>query len=229
MACGEEAAEPEGEEAVEELEEEGAELREAVLTDREGSTCVDEVSGCEAESALLLLPSELSTAESEDVEEEDVEEEDESEETEDEVDEDEDEEEADVDEEEDEDEVDEAAEDEEVEEAAADELALEEDDEDADDVPVGVSGGDVDGEEEADRFSRADVSSDLPFAKNPFELLLLSLLALVALSSLCPLGEAGCDDTGVAADELEGDLTDGETGVAMVRSSGVGLLDLGCT
>jgi len=45
LACGEEAAEPEGEEAVDELLEEGAELTEAVLTESEGSICVKEVSG----------------------------------------------------------------------------------------------------------------------------------------------------------------------------------------
>ena len=67
LACGEVAVEPEGEEAVEELME-GAELMDEVLTESEGSTCVEDASGCEAESVLL---SALSTAGvSEDVDEE---------------------------------------------------------------------------------------------------------------------------------------------------------------
>ena len=116
-----------------------------------------------------------------------------------------------------------------------DELAEEDDEEtgaeeelDAEEVPVGVKGGDVEGEEEADRFSRADVSSDLPLAKKPLDDTLFSFSTPGLASASAPLGETGCDETGEAADEEAGDLTAGEAGSAMARSRGVGLLGLGC-
>jgi len=172
----------------------------------------------------------VSAAES-DVDEVDVEVVDESEEVEETEEEDEDADEAEDDEaaeEEEEDDVDEV-------EAEEDELdeELDEDVEegaeaevDAEDVPVGVSGGEVEGEDEAERFSRADVSNDFPFAKKPFDVTDFSTAALPSV--LCPPGETGCEEEGLAAVEETGDLTDGETGMAIARSSGVGLLDLGC-
>lgn len=221
------------------MEEEAEVTEEEVLTVSEGSATVFDVSSWEMESVLLVL-SEWSTAES-DVDDDDEEEEEESEEDEvEEADDDDDEEEEEEaeDEEADVEDVDEVLDEEKEEEAAEDELDDDDDDEEedgaeaelkADDVPVGVRGGDEEGDEEAERFSRADVNSDFPFAKKLFVLFVLSTAFTLPSELLCPVGDAGFDATGVAVDEPAGDLTDGETGTAIGRSRGVGLLGFGCT
>ena len=59
-------------------------------------------------------------------------------------------------------------------------------------------------------------------------LLALTLFStLFTPSALCPVGDTGLEELGLAAEEPAGDLMDGESGVAIGRSSGVGLLGFG--